>query len=67
MHPCATAVVEVVRIPVQEKPELFPGVSQNICEGASVSILDATESNVTNITWSKNAGRWNLFSLYKYH
>ena len=54
--PCATTVVEVVRIPVQEKPELFPGVSQNICEGASISILDATESNVTNITWSNNGG-----------
>ncbi|MDC0092515.1 hypothetical protein OAI30_00005, partial [bacterium] len=54
--PCATAVVEVVRIPVQEKPELFPGVSQNICEGAIISTADATQTNVTNITWSNNGG-----------
>ena len=54
--PCGAAVVEVVRIPVQEKPELFPGVSQNICEGAIISTADATETNVINITWSNNGG-----------
>lgn len=58
--PCATDVVEVVRIPIQEKPELFPGVSQNICEGASISILDATETNVTNLVWSNNGGDGNF-------
>ena len=54
--PCGAAVVEVVRIPVQENPALFPGVSQNICEGAIISTADATETNVTNITWSNNGG-----------
>ena len=54
--PCGAAVVEVVRIPVQEKPELFPGVSQNICEGAIISTADATETNVTNLVWSNNGG-----------
>jgi hypothetical protein len=54
--PCGAAVVEVVRIPVQENPALFPGVSQDICEGAIISTADATETNVTNITWSNNGG-----------
>ena len=53
--PCGAPVVEIVRIPVQESPTLFPGVSQNICEGSTISILDATATNVTNITWSRNS------------
>ena len=54
--PCGAAVVEVVRIPVQESPILFPGVSQNICEGAIISTIDATETNVTNLVWTNNGG-----------
>ncbi len=58
--PCGTPVVEIVRIPVQESPTLFSGVSQNICEGSSISILDATATNVTNITWSNNSSDGNF-------
>ena len=54
--PCSAPIEEVVRIPVQKNPSLFPGVSQNICEGEIISILDATQSNVTNLVWSNNGG-----------
>ncbi|MGB2173381.1 MAG: PKD-like domain-containing protein [Flavobacteriaceae bacterium] len=54
--PCSTPIEEVVRIPVQKNPSLFPGVSQNICEGAIISTFDATETNVTNLVWSNNGG-----------
>lgn len=54
--PCSAPIEEVVRIPVQKNPSLFPGVSQEICEGAIISTIDATETNVTNLVWSNNGG-----------
>ena len=54
--PCSAPIEEIVRIPVQINPSLFPGVSQNICEGAIISTIDATETNVTNLVWSNNGG-----------
>jgi gliding motility-associated-like protein len=54
--PCATPVTQIVRIPIQDNPELNPGASQIICEGEVLITSDAFETNVTNLTWSNSGG-----------